>query len=89
MYYAYILKCADGSYYVGHAEAIEERVSAHNAGRGAVYTRERRPVTLVYSEVLPSLSAAMARERQIKGWSTSKKSALIRGDLDALRRLSH
>ncbi len=89
MYFVYILKCSDGSYYVGHAEDIDVRVAAHNAGRGPVYTRARRPVCLLYSEPAATLDAAIAREKQIKRWSTAKKEALMCGDADELRRLSH
>ena len=47
---AYILLCADGTLYTGWTNDIEKRLAAHNAGRGAKYTRGRRPVTLLYSE---------------------------------------
>ena len=89
MFYVYILKCFDGSYYIGHTEDVETRVEIHNAGRGAAYTRVRRPVVAVYREWQPDEGSAVRRELQIKNWSRAKKEALIRGDRDDLRRLSH
>ena len=65
----YILRCSDGSLYVGHASDFNDRVKRHNSGRGAVYTAHRLPVQLVYSEVLPSVEKAVARESQLKRWT--------------------
>ena len=87
-FHVYVLRCADGSYYVGHTDNLETRLAAHQSGEIPGYTRSRRPVQLVYDEDLPSREAAFLRERQIKGWSRRKKQALIRGDWHALRRLS-
>jgi predicted GIY-YIG superfamily endonuclease len=78
MPWIYILRCGDGSLYVGHTSDIEGRERAHNEGRGGSYTAARRPVTLVYSESLPSLEAARAREAQLKRWS-ALRAALARG----------
>jgi len=75
----YIVRCADGSLYCGLALDPEERVSVHNAGRGADYTARRRPVTLVYSEAHPTKSAARRREMQVKRWRADKKERLVRG----------
>ena len=88
MYFVYIFRCADGSFYVGYAQDLSERVRAHNSGRGAAYTFNRLPVKLVYSETHPTRATALRRERQLKGWSREKKDALIRGDLVLLRKLS-
>lgn len=71
--YCYILRCADGTFYTGWTADVARRVKAHNAGRGARYTRTRRPVELVYSETLPSRVAAMRREVTIKRWPRAKK----------------
>ncbi|HUT00847.1 MAG TPA: GIY-YIG nuclease family protein [Phycisphaerae bacterium] len=87
-WYVYILQCADGSYYVGHTDDLDERVSQHNAGRGATWTAWRRPVMLVYQESCASMAEAVKRERQVKRWSRAKKAALISGDLEQLHRLS-
>jgi putative endonuclease len=88
MHYVYILRCADDSFYVGSAEDIDNRVEAHNVGRGAAHTYKHRPVSLVYSEAFASETAAVKRERQIKRWSRSKKQALVEGDINRLRHLS-
>ncbi len=77
----YIVRCADGSLYTGYAVDVDRRVLAHNEGRGAKYTSGRRPVTLVYSESFESLSDALKREIQVKGWPRVKKEALIAGAL--------
>jgi len=84
----YILRCADGSYYVGSTDDLEGREKAHNDGRGATYTFLRRPVQLVYWETYDSLEEAIGRERQLKGWSRAKKSALVARDVARLKRLS-
>jgi len=86
----YILRCADGSYYVGtsRSEDLETRVSQHNQGTFGGYTAKRRPVVLVHSAHFASIIDAIAYERQVKGWSRAKKEALIRGDFDALQELS-
>ena len=63
-YFVYILKCVDGSFYVGHTRDIEERVKVHNEGRGALWTSCRRPVTLVFTESIPSEEKAILRQRQ-------------------------
>jgi predicted GIY-YIG superfamily endonuclease len=83
--YVYILRCADGSFYVGSAQNLAARLKAHNDGRGATYTFKRRPVHLVYSEVFRTETEAVTRERQLKRWSQGKKEALIAGDLERLR----
>jgi putative endonuclease len=83
--HVYILRCADGSYYVGSARlGIERRVSEHNNGHYGGYTSKRLPVELVWSGHFPDIADAVAVERQIKGWSRAKKEALIRGDFAAL-----
>jgi putative endonuclease len=78
--YVYMLACRDGTLYTGWTNDIEKRLRAHNAGNGAgaKYTRGRRPVTLVYTEVLPERGAALTREAQIKRLPRAKKLALIR-----------
>lgn len=86
--HVYILRCADGSYYVGSTGDLEGREYAHNIGQGAKYTFLRRPVQLVYSESYDSLEQAMGRERQLKRWSHAKKTALILGEAARLKQLS-
>ncbi len=87
-FYAYILRCSDGSFYVGHSEDLDARVGAHQSGLIPGYTQKRRPVQLVWFQDFHSREEALAAERQIKGWSRAKKEALIRGDWDAVRLLS-
>ena len=85
----YILRCADGSYYVGTARGtLEQRIAEHNSGHFGGYTARRRPVTLVHSEWFNQITDAISAERQIKGWSRAKKEALIRGDFEGLRQLA-
>ena len=73
----YIVECCDGTFYTGWAVDAERRLKVHNAGRGARYTRTRRPVKLVYVEAQPDRTAAMKRERAIKKLTREKKLALI------------
>lgn len=85
----YMLRCADGSYYVGSTKQdVEARVREHNNLPVEAYTSSRRPVTLVFSESYERITDAIARERQIKGWSRRKKEALIRLDYEGLPALS-
>ena len=87
--YVYILRCADGSYYVGSTRtSLEERLAQHDAGSFGGYTARRRPVVLVFQQDFDRITDAIAAERQIKGWSRVKKEALIRGDFRALRVLA-
>ncbi len=88
-FWIYILHCADGSYYTGHTDNLEERIAAHQAGEIAGYTATRRPIKLMFSEEFPTRVEALACERQIKGWRRSKKEALIRGNWDEVSRLTH
>ena len=84
--YLYIVKCSDGSFYVGTTRAaIELRIAQHNAGTFPGYTESRRPVELVYSEWFDFVSDAIEAERKLKGWSRAKKEAFIRGDFSSLQ----
>jgi putative endonuclease len=85
----YILRCADGKYYVGTTrKSLEERVGEHNAGLLGGYTASRRPVALVFAQHFESIADAVAAERQVKGWSRAKKEAMIRGNWDRLPELA-
>ena len=76
----YIVRCADGSYYTGWTNNLAARLAAHNRGEnGAKYTRGRRPVWLVYCELLPDKSEALKREAQIKKLDRAGKQSLIDG----------
>ena len=88
--FVYILRCADGSYYVGSArgESLEKRLGEHQAGTYGGYTSRRRPVTLAYAEHFDRITDAIAAERQLKGWTRAKKEALIAGDWDLVQSLA-
>src|SRR5437870_3140823 len=73
MHFVYVVRCADGTLYTGYAGDPERRVQVHNTGRGAKYTSTRRPVSLVYSEVCESRSAALKREHALKALSRPEK----------------
>ncbi|HIE24644.1 MAG TPA: GIY-YIG nuclease family protein [Anaerolineales bacterium] len=75
-FFCYILECADGTLYTGWSTDPNRRTKTHNAGRGAKYTRTRRPVKLIYSEELPDRSSAMKREVEIKKYSRKRKKKL-------------
>ena len=84
--YLYILRCADGSYYIGTTRTeLEIRIAQHNAGTFAGYTKSRRPVTLVFSEWFYRITDAIECERKLKKWSRAKKEAFMRGDFSELR----
>lgn len=76
-FFTYMVECADGSLYTGWTTNPERRVKEHNAGRGALYTRWRRPVQLRYLEEAPNRSAAQRRENEIKKLPRHKKLSLV------------
>ena len=81
MHYAYIVKCSDGTYYTGYTNDLEKRLLAHNAGKGAKYTRNRLPVEMVYYEEYEEKSEAMKREYAIKQLKRKEKLELIKKPL--------
>ncbi|HEV8257149.1 MAG TPA: GIY-YIG nuclease family protein [Casimicrobiaceae bacterium] len=87
-FWVYILKCADDSYYTGHTDNLEARISAHEAGEIPGYTSSRRPLTLAFAQEFPSRYEALSAEHQIKGWSRAKKEAMMRGDWAKVSMLS-
>ena len=78
MNYSYISKCKDGSLYTGWTNDLEQRVAAHNTGKGAKYTKARRPVELVYFEEFETKEQAMKREYAIKQMARKDKLELVR-----------
>ena len=76
MWYVYIVRCADRTLYTGVARDLIARLAAHNAARGAKYTRARLPVKLIYRETVADRSAALRREHEIKRLSRAEKRAL-------------
>lgn len=79
MNYTYLLKCADQTLYCGWTNDLKKRVKAHNEGKGAKYTKPRRPVILVYYEEFQTKEEAMRREAAIKRLTRPQKNALIAG----------
>ena len=75
-YFVYLLECSNKTFYCGYTRNIERRVHAHNAGRGAKYTRSHRPVRLVYMERKRTLGSAMRRELEIKSFPKSRKAQM-------------
>ena len=88
MAWMYILKCSDGSYYVGSTKNLELRLSQHQEGVGTKYTSKRLPVQLVYSEEYDRITDAYNREKQVQNWSRAKREALIQGKTDLLPALA-
>ena len=88
--FVYMLRCADGSYYVGSAtgDDLTRRIAEHQSGAYPGYTWSRRPVQLVWSEYFERITDAIAAERKIKGWSRAKKEALVKGDWASVQQLS-
>ena len=77
MYCMYVVKCADGTLYTGYSPDVEARVAAHNAGKGAKYTKTRRPVELVASVAFETKHEAMSAEWHFKQLSRAQKDALL------------
>lgn len=77
-FYVYIAECRDGSYYCGYTDDVSKRIKAHNDGKGAKYTKSRRPVKLVYSEECCDKSSALKREAFIKKLTRAQKETLVK-----------
>jgi predicted GIY-YIG superfamily endonuclease len=87
-YAIYILKCSDGSYYTGMTKELDARIAEHQTGtRRNSYTFNRRPVELVWSEIVETYPEAFQWEHRIKGWSRAKKEALICGDIERIHEI--
>lgn len=82
--YMYILRCSNGSYYIGSTKDLTLRLQQHQMGEGANYTRKHLPVKLVYYEEFQRIDDAFYREKQVQGWSRRKKEALINSDFEKL-----
>jgi predicted GIY-YIG superfamily endonuclease len=87
VWFVYILPCADGSFYIGETNDVEQRVADHNRGRGSVHTAKHRPVQLAWVETHPTRAICLEREQQLKRWTRAKKAALIAGDKASLKQL--
>ena len=88
MYFVYVLRTLSNTLYIGVTQALQQRVDAHNRGRGAGWTKTHPGAQIVYSESYPTLGLARKREIQLKRWSRAKKEALIAGDVATLKNLS-
>ena len=77
-HYFYLARCSDGSLYAGTSCDVTARERRHNKGRGAKYTRSRRPVKIIYTEAFDNLSAARKRETEVQRWRKVRKEALVR-----------
>ena len=80
MFWVYILRCADGSYYTAHANNLERRIGQYQAGECAGNTVTCHPLELAWWQACATQEEALLAERQIKGWSDRKKEAMMRGD---------
>lgn len=89
IYYVYIIRCNNDSYYTGLTNDLIRRFQEHCKGTyESCYTFKKRPLELVYYETIPFLQDAVDREKQIKGWSRAKKEALIKQDYHKLQLLA-
>jgi predicted GIY-YIG superfamily endonuclease len=84
-FYVYMLRCFDGTFYVGHTDNIDRRIAEHKQGIGSSYTKKKLPIELVYVELCSSRSEALVTEHKIKKWSCIKKEALIKNNWDLLK----
>jgi len=84
-FFAYMLRCNDGSYYVGHTDDLERRIAEHQSGEIPGYTAQRRPLELIWSQEFETREEAQEAEFRIKKWSRRKKEALARREWEALR----
>ena len=82
-HYVYILKCADGTFYTGYSTDPERRMKVHNSGKGAKYTRARRPVEIIYTEEFEDKAEAQRREYAIKQLTRAEKEKLINDKADS------
>ena len=78
MNYVYIVKCNDETYYTGWTNNLDKRIKTHNDGKGAKYTKYRRPVKLIYFEEFQDKREAMRREYEIKTYTRQQKEKLIK-----------
>lgn len=89
MPFTYILRCSDGTFYVGSTRVdVQLRLYQHNSGTGARYTARRRPVQLLWCAEFAKVTDAFALEKQVQNWSRAKRLALIEGRLSDLPALS-
>ena len=78
-FYTYIVECSDGTYYTGYTNNLKQRIALHNSGKGAKYTRDRRPVELVWKKEYRQFKPAFKLEKTIKKLTRLQKEALVKG----------
>lgn len=88
-FFAYMLRCSDGSYYTGSTDELEKRIAEHQYGEGCEWTQCRLPVEFVWRQEFPTREEAKAAEHRIKRWSRAKKEALIAGRFDIVSKLAN
>lgn len=79
--YVYILRCGDGTFYIGTARDVAARLAQHHAGKGAKYTRSRGPLEVIFQEGPMTVSRALRREHQLKQLTRKQKAAFVAGEL--------
>jgi putative endonuclease len=84
MGFVYMLRCSDGTFYVGSTNDLNRRLEQHHAGMGSAYTKRRLPVELIWSEEFSRIDEAFRWEKRIQGWSHAKRQAFVDGGLDAV-----
>ena len=87
-FWAYMLHCRGGAFYVGHTDNLERRIVQHETGAIEGFTAKRLPVKLVWSQEFTTRFEAKEAERQLKGWKRAKKMALVRGDWNGVSQLA-
>ena len=87
-YFVYVVECSDKSYYTGVTNDLDRRIWEHNNDDTNSYTSKRRPVILKYFQRFQNINAAIAFEKQIKGWSRKKKEALFEENWEEIKRLA-
>ena len=87
-FYVYMLRCSDGSFYIGQTDNIERRLAEHKDGKTPCFTQTRLPVQLVYMQEFGGRDEAITAERQIKKWNRQKKEALIKNNWEKIHLLA-
>ncbi|MBY6061824.1 GIY-YIG nuclease family protein [Microbacterium esteraromaticum] len=85
MGYTYVLRCSDGTFYVGSTKDLDTRVQTHAHGLGSDYTSCRLPVTLIWWAEFDRIDEAFALEKRMQGWSHAKRLAFMEGGYDAIK----
>lgn len=80
--YMYVVECCDGSYYTGYTKDVKKRITVHNSGKGAKYTRARLPVKLIYAEGFTSKEEAMSAEALLKRKKRAQKESYLKENQD-------